>query len=157
MNLEYARNPKWANKERTAIDMIIKWDGLDEELPFTATPHDPEAHGRALFEAASQGHFGVIQDFVEPTEDADAMLQSWRNTAEVSRFQARVALQNFGLFDAVNQALSAPDAPFLAKEAWESASVFRRMSPTVMAMAGILGLNDEQLDELFRAAKEIQA
>lgn len=98
------------------------------------------------------------EGFVDVTQGAQQETgEGWREATEVSRFQARVALHNFGLFDAVDKALSAPDAPFLAKEAWASASVFKRLSPTVTAMAGILGLTDEQLDELFRAALEIQA
>lgn len=65
MQLEYAKNPSWANKERTLIDLVIKWDGIDEEFPFTASPTDVEAHGRAIFEAAKQGKFGAVKAYNE--------------------------------------------------------------------------------------------
>ena len=66
MNLEYAKNPHWSNAEHTMIDLQIKWDGLSEELPFTASPTDVEAHGRAIFQSASAGQFGTVAEYVEP-------------------------------------------------------------------------------------------
>lgn len=99
----------------------------------------------------------VVRPAEAPQADATDPLEVWRNTAEVSRFQARVALHNFGLFDAVEAAMSSADTPFLAKEAWASASLFRRVSPTVAAIASGLALTDEQLDELFKSAEKIQA
>ncbi len=62
MNLEYAKNPRWANVEHTMIDLEIKWDSIDIELPFTASPTDCEAHGRAIFEAAAAGQFGEVAE-----------------------------------------------------------------------------------------------
>ena len=46
------------------IDLTIKWDGINEEYPFTASPTDCEAHGRAIFEQASQGAFGSVAEYV---------------------------------------------------------------------------------------------
>jgi hypothetical protein len=77
--------------------------------------------------------------------------------AAVSRFQARMALRNAGLFDAVDAALTDPSAPIAAVEAWNTAQEFRRQSPTIAAMAQALQLGEEQLDALFRAAGKIEA
>jgi hypothetical protein len=66
MQLEYAKNPAWANAEHTMIDLTIKWDKIAEELPFTASPMDVEAHGRAIFEAAKDGKFGEVAEYVAP-------------------------------------------------------------------------------------------
>ena len=75
MQLEYAKNPVWANAEHTMIDLLIKWDAIDEEFPFTASPTDVEAHGRAIFEAAVAGQFGEVAEYVPPpdpvTEDVE--------------------------------------------------------------------------------------
>ena len=92
-----------------------------------------------------------------PEEVPAQSKEEWRATTEVSRFQARVALYNFGLLDAVNKMMSDPATPFIAKEAWESAGVFKRNSPTVVAMGAGLKLTEDQIDELFKAALEIQA
>jgi hypothetical protein len=68
MQLEYAKNPVWVNAEHTMIDLVIKWDGINDELPFTASPTDCEAHGRAIFEAAVAGQFGAVAEYVAPPE-----------------------------------------------------------------------------------------
>jgi hypothetical protein len=68
MNLEYAKAPKWANTEQTLIDLTIKWVSINEELPFTASPTDTEAHGRDLFERAAAGEFGEVGAYVAPPE-----------------------------------------------------------------------------------------
>ena len=66
MQLEYAKDPVWANAEHTLIDLTIKWDGINAEYPFTASPTDVEAHGRAIFEAAAAGQFGDVAEYVPP-------------------------------------------------------------------------------------------
>jgi hypothetical protein len=68
MNLQYAKDPVWANAEHTMIDLTIKWDGINEELPFTASPTDCEAHGRAIFGQAVQGAFGLVAEYVAPPD-----------------------------------------------------------------------------------------
>ena len=68
MQLEYAKNPVWVDAEHTMIDLEIKWDAINEELPFTASPTDCEAHGRAIFEAAAAGQFGPVAEYVAPPE-----------------------------------------------------------------------------------------
>ena len=66
MNLQCAKNPRWVNAEHTMIDLEIKWDQIDVELPFTASPDDCEAHGRAIFAAAQAGQFGPVAEYVAP-------------------------------------------------------------------------------------------
>jgi len=45
MKLEYANRPVWANDEKTAMDLLIKWDGVRVEYPFAATDSAVEEHG----------------------------------------------------------------------------------------------------------------
>lgn len=73
----------------------------------------------------------------------------------VSAFQARAALLSNGLLDDVEAAVAAADR--LTRTAWEYAQAFERSSPTIATLAAALGLSDEQLDELFRAAAKITA
>jgi hypothetical protein len=63
MHLEYAKDPRWADEAHTMIDLTIKWSLVNEELPFTASPADVEAHGRAIFQAALSGQFGDIAEY----------------------------------------------------------------------------------------------
>jgi hypothetical protein len=66
MNLQYAKDPRWVNAEHTMIDLVIKWDQIDVELPFTASPADCEAHGRAIFAAAVAGEYGAVAEYLPP-------------------------------------------------------------------------------------------
>jgi len=71
MQLEYAKNPRWVNAKHTMIDLEIKWDSINMELPFTASPTDCEAHGRAIFEAAVAGQFGDVAEYVPPPIESE--------------------------------------------------------------------------------------
>jgi len=66
MQLEYAKDPVWADAEHTMIDLTIKWEGINEEYPFTASPADCEAHGRAIFTAAAAGEYGTVAEYLPP-------------------------------------------------------------------------------------------
>jgi predicted metal-binding protein len=82
MQLKYAKNPVWANAEHTCIDLTVKWVEIDEELPFTASPSDCEAHGRAVFAAAQSGDYGEIAEFMPyvPTlEEKSAIIREQRD------------------------------------------------------------------------------
>lgn len=57
-------NPRWVNAEHTMIDCEITTSQLGEEvLPFTASPNDVEAHGRAIFADIVAGKYGPIAEF----------------------------------------------------------------------------------------------
>ena len=60
-------NPRWANAEQTAIDCEITISAYPGEiLPFTASPEDPEAHGRKIFADCVAGVYGEVAHFVPP-------------------------------------------------------------------------------------------
>lgn len=62
-------NPRWANEDHTIIDCEITTSQLgDEVLPFTASPNDVEAHGRAIFSDLVAGKYGPIAEYVAPPE-----------------------------------------------------------------------------------------
>jgi hypothetical protein len=73
----------------------------------------------------------------------------------VTARQARLALLRAGLLDSVDAALAAlpdPQERRAAQIEWEYATEIRRDSPLIAALAPLLGLTDEQVDDLFRAA-----
>lgn len=74
----------------------------------------------------------------------------------VSRFQARRALKDAGLFASVESAINASASDFLV-DAWNEAAEFRRASPLIAGIAAALGLSSDQLDDLFRDAALIIA
>lgn len=66
VKLIYAKNPKWVDVEHSRIDIIAKFEHLNNEVPFTADPNDCEAHGRDIFARAVAGEFGEIAEYVPP-------------------------------------------------------------------------------------------
>lgn len=72
----------------------------------------------------------------------------------VSRFQARAALLQAGLLSAVEDAVAAADP--MVQLAWAEAVEWRRQSPNIIALGAAIGLNEAQLDDLFRAAAQIE-
>jgi hypothetical protein len=144
------RNPRW-NAGNEAIDCEIEHPTYGW-IPFTASPHDVEPHGRAIFDAAKSAA-APYEPPAGPTPEE--ILAAERAPMVVSRFQAKAALLGAGLLDQVNAALAEADP--VAQLAWAEAVEFRRTSPTILGLAVTIGLTDEQLDELFRAAAQIEA
>lgn len=72
--------------------------------------------------------------------------------------QGREALYNVGLFANVQPAIDAiedPDTKWRVQNAWDYRPTWERESPFVAMMAAILGLNDEQTDQLFIDAAQL--
>lgn len=92
-----------------------------------------------------------------PVVDPLVELQQWRETCEVSAFQAQAALTMAGYMKDIKALLEDPTTDPLTVLAWNKAQTFRRLSPTVIELAALLGITDEQLDDLFRFAATIEA
>ena len=103
---------------------------------------------------------------VDPVADGEGVLwQTWvlelrpapgpEPVPEViSRFQARAALELWELLDDAEALVLAQGG--LAAMAWQDISEFRRDSPLVNEIAPQLGLDDAELDDLFRLAATIR-
>jgi hypothetical protein len=74
----------------------------------------------------------------------------------VSRFQARRALKDFGLFAQVETMIAASGNDFL-QDAWADAQEFREDSNFVQALGAELDLTPEQIGAIFDAAALIVA
>lgn len=101
---------------------------------------------------------------VEMSEEEAAAIQAEWSAADsapppipqsVTRRQARQALLLAGLLDNVQPALDAiPDATQrrLMQIEWDDSQEFHRNRPALLALAGALGLNSSQIDQLFITA-----
>ncbi len=63
MKIEYAKNPQWADSEKSIINLTVRFEGFPQELPFTACDNDTESHGKELFKRAVAGEFGKVSEF----------------------------------------------------------------------------------------------
>ena len=73
----------------------------------------------------------------------------------VTRYQGRAALMYAGLLDQVQAYMDREDTDPLCRLAWNETQEFNRSSLLVMAVAIVLGLTSEQVDELFLKAASI--
>lgn len=104
-------------------------------------------HGEFLAECAAAG---IVPQQPEPPA---AVAQTAAVPQSVSMYQARRALLDAGLLDAVDGAVQQADRS--VQIAWEYAVTVERNSPFIAAMQPALGLTDEQVDALFAAAKAV--
>ena len=152
MQLQYAKDPKWANAEQTLIDLTIKWDAIDEELPFTASPTDSEAHGRTLFAAAQAGEFGPVAAYVASPPPPTFVPQ------QVTNAQGTVALIQAGLWPQVVAYVNAIEDPIqkaIAEVALYKTTHWQRNSPFLNQAATDLNISQEQMDQLFIQASQV--
>jgi hypothetical protein len=75
----------------------------------------------------------------------------------VTRFQALATLAAGGYLDTVHAYIDTLPRSNITRLAFENATDWERTSPTVNALATMLGLTDAQIDELFIAAAEVFA
>lgn len=121
-------------------------------IPFTATPDDVEECGRGLYHDILGS--GGAAPHVGPTiEEIDLGL--WREMATVSAFQIKALFLQAGYWDDVRAYLA--DADPVTQLAWDTAQEFQRLSLTILEIAEVLEISDEQLDDLFRFAATIKA
>jgi len=80
MNFSYAKEPKFSSEDGGMINLIVKFDEFDEEVPFTANPNDVISHGRELYAKAMNGDFGEIEQYVPPsTEELTSIIRGKRD------------------------------------------------------------------------------
>jgi len=95
--------------------------------------------------------------FKTQEELAAEALENWRENCEVSTFQAQAALTLAGYMENIEDLLADPATDPLTVLAWNKAQTFKRRSPTVLELAAVLGLTEQQLDDLFKFAATIEA
>lgn len=91
-----------------------------------------------------------------PEQRAQEQLDQWRESTKVSRLQAKAALAEFGYLEQTQAIIDDSATSTLAKLAWVEASEFRRLSPMMLQIAGLLELTPGQLDELFVYALTVE-
>ena len=140
------------------------------EAPVVAGPDFDPTHVPVIEDQPAYDPFtqyvtlNQIEDPMQPTvgwtihdmtaEEQAQYLTEWRQFFVVTMRQARLALIQQGLLESVNTAIAAMDEPqkSVIETEWEYAAIVERGSPWIGAMAMVLGLTEEQMDNLFKLA-----
>ena len=64
--LKYAKDPIWNSDDGQQIHLTVRFEEINEDLPFNATSFDSEPHGVDLYNRAKSGEFGEILPYVAP-------------------------------------------------------------------------------------------
>ena len=64
--LVYAKDPFYNSHDGQQIQLTVRFEEINEDLPFNATSFDPEPHGVDLYNRAKAGEFGEIAPYVSP-------------------------------------------------------------------------------------------
>lgn len=80
MNFSYAKQPKFSSEDDGMIDLIVKFDEFNEEVPFTANINDVMSYGRELYAKAMNGEFGEIEPYAPlSNEELASIIRSQRD------------------------------------------------------------------------------
>ena len=74
----------------------------------------------------------------------------------ISSYQAKVALMNAGLYNAVVSVINSQSCPAKVKLAWQEGISFEINNPMVKWVAGTLNITSQQLEDLFLAASRVR-
>lgn len=75
----------------------------------------------------------------------------------VTKFQALAVLAAGGYLGTIRTYIATLGEDDITRLAWENATDWERTSPTLNALAAMLGLSDAQVDDLFVAASHVSA
>jgi hypothetical protein len=115
-------------------------------IPFTANPDDIYMIGKEIFEAAKD----TAEPYIPPTPEE--ILAAERASMICTPAQMRLTLHRLGLKDDIQAiADSDPEAGIV----WEYATQIYRQSPFIAALENA-DYTPERIDEIFRAAMEVQ-
>lgn len=130
-------------------------------------------------ETAATAHAAALATAATDKETALAALQSQLDTATatiaarnatihdlqnppaptdpvVTALQARIAMKQAGVLGAVLAHMAALPEDDTVRIYWEYATQFHRSNPVLTGVASALGLTDQQVDDLFAAAQQVQ-
>lgn len=153
LTIEAVSDLRWGDAAHATLTANIKFAEFEEPHPFgmSASTVVKYEHEAEFWQKALAGDYGAIAAFVQPTvEELRAALPS------LTARQLRLGLVSNGIsLSSVTVTIgvmpAGPDKD-KAQIEWEYASTFNRMHPLIGTVGAALGLNDQQIDNMWLAA-----
>lgn len=139
-----------------AVEIVRDGDEVLSAKQVPAAPIDATALASVLPDQAA-----LVAQVAALTAERDALVaqagqaQQAQAAASVSPYQAKMALLAAGLLDDVEALIA--QSPKSVQLAWEYALSYERDSALIVSLGAALGLNTQQIDDLFAAAAAIEA
>lgn len=76
LTVQYAKDPIYATENGSTIQLTVKFEEFNEEMPFGANVNDPMPYGVDLFNRAIAGEFGEIAKYIPPPTLASGTIPS---------------------------------------------------------------------------------
>jgi hypothetical protein len=64
--IEYVKNLKWCDSNKTMFSCIVKYAEFNEEMPSGINATDTYAHIQEIWVKGNAGEYGIIEEYVEP-------------------------------------------------------------------------------------------
>jgi len=163
----------WQRQDAHPEEVELPTEGSGSYEPPVVAPnfnpnHAPEIEPQPEFDPFTQYiTLNQIEDPMQATvgwtvhdmtaEEQAEFLSGWRSFTQVTPRQARLELAKRGLLANIAEIIALipePDKTTVEIE-WEYAVSIERSSPWVIQLGSALGLDEEGLDELFKAAAEL--
>lgn len=109
---------------------------------------DEDGISRMSMIASALPEGAVVEPYVAPSPPIPST---------VTRFQALATLSAAGHLPTIRTYINTLDQDNITRLAWENAADWERTSPTLAALATMLGLTDTEVDDLFVAASQVSA
>lgn len=132
----------YQNADNTVVGAEI--DGVNYSMEASLLETRDNHIARKVAEWLDEGN--TVEPYVAPPISVPA---------QVSPYQARIALLQAGLLSTVETLMSDPGTPAAAKIAWEYATVWERNSAFISTLGPSLNLTEGQIDDLFVAASQV--
>ncbi len=117
---------------------------------------EPLADITAMLDDYVQGQLQMEGQDKTGQEIVEDFWQAWREQADCTRLQAKLALDGAGMLGSIEAFMADTETPKAAKLAWTEAYRFSRRSQLFDVLGPQLGLTPEQVDDLFRQAQAIE-
>tara|TARA_R110000822_G_scaffold63812_1_gene156800 strand:+ start:608 stop:1060 length:453 start_codon:yes stop_codon:yes gene_type:complete len=109
--IQYVKEPKWCNLEKTIFECVVKYNEFDYEMPVGVNPIDQYSHIQELWINGNKGDYGIITEYEPP-----APTPVYIPTAEDNKQSATIALQQTDWITIADVGNPAMSNPFLSNQ-----------------------------------------
>ena len=140
-------NPRYVNAEGWV--MVDRDDGATESMAPGTLAHDAVTGYAAPY--------GPVAAYVPPAPPSEAQrLAAWRATAQAYDFHFKEAMSLKGDPSLEDQFEALDPLTSEQKRAWLRTTIYQRGGPSVPIIQAALSLTDEQIDDLFATAMDLE-